>query len=110
METGVSSEGAAASRQADCKIPLRSLNSAGFNFLSARKSSDFARLAIFLGKQLPCNLFLQLEGTIMRLVLFNFLVLVASAVQAEPSKFILANLTEDLPAAGKSEKPKTRLF
>jgi hypothetical protein len=46
----------------------------------------------------------------MRLVLFSLLVLVAGVVQAEPSKFVTANLTEDLQAAGTTEKPKTRLF
>jgi hypothetical protein len=46
----------------------------------------------------------------MRLVLFSLLVLVAGVVQAEPSKFITANLTEDLQAANTTEKPKTRLF
>jgi hypothetical protein len=46
----------------------------------------------------------------MRLVLFSLLVLVAGVVQAEPSKFVTANLTEDLQAAGSTEKPKTRLF
>jgi hypothetical protein len=38
------------------------------------------------------------------------LVLAAGVVQAEPSKFITANLTEDLPAAGSTAKPTTRLF
>ena len=46
----------------------------------------------------------------MRFVLFSLLVLVAGVVQAEPSRFITANLTEDLQAAGTTEKPKTRLF
>ena len=46
----------------------------------------------------------------MRLVLFSLMVLMAGAVQAEPSKFITANLTEDLQAANTTEKPKTRLF
>lgn len=46
----------------------------------------------------------------MRLVLFSLLVLVAGAVQAEPSKFVTANLTEDLQVAGTTEKPKIRLF
>src|SRR5262245_36996090 len=46
----------------------------------------------------------------MRLVLFSSLVLLAGVVQAEPSNFITANLTEELQAAGTTEKPKTRLF
>jgi hypothetical protein len=46
----------------------------------------------------------------MRLVLFSFMVLVAGGVQAEPSKFVTANLTEDLQPAGTTENPKTRLF
>ena len=46
----------------------------------------------------------------MRLVLFSLMILVAGAVQAEPSKFITANVTEDLQAANTTEKPKTRLF
>jgi hypothetical protein len=46
----------------------------------------------------------------MRLVLFSLVLLVASTVQAEPSKFITAKLTEDLQASSAKEKPKTKLF